>query len=51
MTLAIAVLDQKGHPELHLAKDGWTLSTKDGSLSGLFEKSVAVTRQGVLVLT
>jgi len=51
MTLAIEIIYQKGRPELHLAKDGWTLSTKDGSLSGLFEKSVAVTRQGVLVLT
>jgi methionyl aminopeptidase len=51
MTLAIEVIYQKGRPDLVLAKDGWTLSTKDGSLSGLFEKSVAVTRQGVLVLT
>lgn len=51
MTFAIEVIYQKGRPELHLAKDGWTLSTKDVSLSGLFEKSVAVTKQGVLVLT
>ena len=51
MTLAIEVIYQKGRPELCLAKDGWTLATKDGSLAGLFEKSVAVTRQGVLVLT
>jgi methionyl aminopeptidase len=51
MTLAIEIIYQKGRPDLVLAKDGWTLSTKDGSLSGLFEKSVAVTRQGVLVLT
>jgi len=51
MTLALEVIYQKGRPELRLAKDGWTLSTKDGSLSGLFEKSVAVTRQGALVLT
>jgi methionyl aminopeptidase len=51
MTLALEVIYQQGRPELSLAKDGWTLVTKDGSLSGLFEKSVAVTRQGVLVLT
>lgn len=51
MTLAIEVIYQKGLPKLRLAKDGWTLLTKDGSLSGLFEKSVAVTRQGALVLT
>ncbi len=51
MTLAIEVIYQKGRPELVLDRDRWTLRTKDGSLSGLFEKSVAVTRQGVLVLT
>ena len=51
MTLALEVIYQKGHPKLRLAKDGWTLCTKDGSLSGLFEKSVAVNRQGALVLT
>lgn len=51
MTLAIEVIYQKGRPELVLSGDGWTLETKDGSLAGLFEKSVAVTRQGPLVLT
>ncbi len=51
MTLAIEVIYQKGRPEVKLDKDGWTLETKDGSLAGLFEKSVAVTRQGALVLT
>ena len=51
MTLAIEVIYQQGKPELILARDGWTLTTKDGSISGLFEKSVAVTRQGPLVLT
>lgn len=51
MTLAIEIIYQKGRPELVLDADGWTLKTLDGSLAGLFEKSVAVTRQGVLVLT
>lgn len=51
MTLAIEVIYQKGSPELVLDQDGWTLSTQDGSLSGLFEKTLALTRQGVLVLT
>lgn len=51
MTLAIEVIYQKGFPELILDPDGWTLSTRDGSLSGLFESSVAVLKQGVLVLT
>lgn len=51
MTLAIEVIYQKGKPDLVLDKDGWTLKTKDGSLSGLFEKSVAITSHGTLVLT
>jgi len=51
MTLAIEVIYQKGRPDLHLDRDNWTLSTRDGTLAGLFEKSVAVTRQGALVLT
>ncbi|MCL5970636.1 MAG: type I methionyl aminopeptidase, partial [Patescibacteria group bacterium] len=32
-------------------KDGWTLKTEDGSLSGLFERTVAITKEGPLVLT
>ena len=31
--------------------DGWTLVTKDGSLAGLHEHTVAITKEGPLVLT
>ncbi|HQO23326.1 MAG TPA: type I methionyl aminopeptidase, partial [Spirochaetota bacterium] len=31
--------------------DGWTAVTKDGSLSAQFEETIAVTRNGVIVLT
>lgn len=51
MTLAIEVIYQKGKPDLVLEPDGWTLSTKDGSLSGLFERTVAVGSKTPLVLT
>ena len=51
MTLAIEVIYQKGSPKLSLGKDGWTLSTWDGSLAALFEKTVAVTAGEALVLT
>jgi methionyl aminopeptidase len=51
MTLALEVIYQTGSPDLILEDDGWTLATRDGSLSALFEKTVALTRQGVLVLT
>ncbi len=51
MTLAIEVIYQKGSPRLKLDDDGWTLKTADGSLSGLFEATVAVTKDGPLILT
>lgn len=51
MTIAIEVIYNMGEPDLVLDKDGWSLKTKDGSTSGLFERSVAITRKGPLVLT
>lgn len=51
MVLAIEVIYQKGKPKLVLEKDNWTLSTADNSLSGLFEQSVAITKNGPIVLT
>jgi methionyl aminopeptidase len=32
-------------------KDGWTVRTKDGSLSAQFEHTIAVTDSGVEILT
>lgn len=51
MVLAIEVIYQVGDYPLVIGNDGWTLSTRDGSLSGLFEKTVAVTTGDALVLT
>jgi len=51
MVLAIEVIYTEGSDELKLEKDGWTFSTKDGSLGGLFEQTVAVTKAGPIVLT
>jgi methionyl aminopeptidase len=51
MVLAIEIIYQKGSPKLVLEDDNWTLSTADNSLSGLFEHSVAVTKNGPVVLT
>jgi methionyl aminopeptidase len=51
MVLAIEVMYTEGSPELVLEKDGWTISTADGKISGLFEETVAVTQNGPLVLT
>jgi methionyl aminopeptidase len=51
MTLAIEVIYNLGEGEVVLAEDGWTILTKDGKISGLFEKTIAVTENGPLVLT
>ena len=51
MTLAIEIIYNQGLPEVVLTSDGWTIETKDGKISGLFEETVAVTAGGPLVLT
>ncbi len=51
MVLAIEVIYQKGRPDLVESSDGWTLKTADGSLSALYEKTVALTRAGTVVIT
>lgn len=50
MTLAIEVIYNQGSSEVFLT-DGWTIVTKDGKISGLFEETVAVTGSGPLILT
>ncbi|KPJ70643.1 hypothetical protein AMJ51_01300 [Microgenomates bacterium DG_75] len=51
MTLAIEVIYTQGKPDVAVKDDGWTVETDDGKLAGLFEDTVAVTKQGPLVLT
>ncbi len=51
MVIAVEVIYTMGGKELVLADDGWTLRTKDKSLSGLFERTVAITKDGPLILT
>lgn len=51
MALAVEVIYSQGEPDIYLDEDGWTIRTKDGTLSGLFEKTVIATNHGVLVLT
>lgn len=51
MVLAIEPMVNAGKPEVQVLKDGWTAVTQDGSLSAHFEHTVAVTDEGVAVLT
>lgn len=49
--LAIEVMYTMGGSDVVLTNDRWTISTSDGTISGLFEETVAVTNKGPKVLT
>lgn len=51
MTFAIEPMITAGGPEVVVHDDGWSISTRDGSLSAHFEHTVAVTEEGPRVLT
>lgn len=51
MVLAIEPMINAGAPEVKVLPDGWTTISQDGSLSAHFEHTVAITRDGPLVLT
>ena len=50
-TLAIEVMYAQEKADLITAPDGWTLKTKDNSLSAMFEESVLITPKGSQILT
>lgn len=51
-TLAIeAIYNMGGHEVVYDRGDGWTIRTQDGSLSGLFERTILVTENGPELLT
>lgn len=51
MTLAIEPMINVGKPGVRTLKDGWTVVTQDGSLSAHFEHSIAITKNGPIILT
>jgi methionyl aminopeptidase len=51
MTLAIEPMVNVGEWEVKILGNGWTVVTADGSLSAHFEDSIAVTKNGPLVLS
>lgn len=50
-TLAIEIIYVEGKPSLVLEADGWTISTRDGTLSAVHEETVVVTEDGCSILT
>jgi methionyl aminopeptidase len=51
MTIAIEVIYNMGSREVMLDHDGWTIRSEDGSMSGVFERSVLITKGDPVVLT
>ena len=51
MVLAIEPMINSGSAEVKVLKDGWTAVTIDGSYSAHFEHTVAITKDGPVVLT
>ncbi|MBI4682330.1 MAG: type I methionyl aminopeptidase [Nitrospirae bacterium] len=51
MTLAIEPMVNAGSWEVIVLNDGWTAVTKDKSLSAHFEHTVAITKNGISILT
>lgn len=51
MTIAVEIIYNMGSGEVVQDRDGWTIRSEDGSMSGLFERSLAITKDGPLILT
>lgn len=51
MTLAIEPMVNIGSPDVKVLPDGWTVLTRDGSLSAHFEHTVVITPEGPQILT
>lgn len=52
MTIAVEVIYNMGKSDVvYKGDDNWTIATKDGSLSGLFERTVLITENEPVILT
>lgn len=51
MTLAIEPMVNIGSEEVYELPDGWTVKTRDGSLSAHYENTIALTSEGVVITT
>jgi methionyl aminopeptidase len=51
LVLAIEPMINLGRPEVRILNDGWTAVTADGKISAHFEHSIAVTKDGPVILS
>ena len=50
-TIAVEPLTSLGSEQIILEDDGWTLSTRDGSIAAQFEHTILITEDGAEILT
>jgi len=51
MTICIEPMSTLGSDDVVLDKDGWTILTKDGTLSAHFEHTILITKDGAKIIT
>ena len=51
MVIAIEPMVNAGAPDVKECRDGWTVVTRDGSLAAHYEHTVALTENGIELLT
>lgn len=51
MCIAIEPMINAGKKETYTERDGWTVKTKDGSVSAHFEHTIAITKNGAKILS
>lgn len=52
MVIAVEVIYNMGKSDVVYGnEDGWTIKTEDGSLSGVFERTIAISKAGPVILT
>ena len=51
MTLALEIIYNKGSRQVQYDEDGWTIRTRDGEISAVFERSLVITKDGPVILT
>ncbi|REK74427.1 type I methionyl aminopeptidase [Paenibacillus paeoniae] len=51
MVLTVEPIITSGRADVYIARDGWTARTVDGSWSAQFEHTIAITKDGPIVLT
>ena len=52
MTIAVEIIYNMGESDVsYNNSDGWTIATSDKSISGLFERTIAITNKGTEILT